>query len=271
MREHIRKEARKDVPDIRERIKAEPSYRTFIQKARQKEPRRGFFGKLRLATAGTFAVLLLLLFLALPAGREDHTEIFIEINPSFTLLLNEDDEVEAFIPGNSDAEILFEAAGSPVGMMFEDAIDMLFDKGVELNFIREGESFILYDAISADKALEDRHLEMLEHRLASLIVEKARNVQMARGLGGSPTEKELEVTEDYGINLMRARLIGNILTQEEDIEIEDLLDKSIRELLDKIDGHHRAGPPAGEDDYPSRHPFDNDNLPPNMPGRNPMR
>ncbi len=254
----LRNLAENDVPDVKQTIKATDTYQTFMSNAKTKKPFS--FPYKRLAFATSFAMLVLLTFIVLPFGNVDDPEplgspstIYFEINPSFELTVDEDDEIIALIGQNEDGKTVVEANDHIVGMPYEAGFDELIDALIEADMIDSQNSIILYDVLSENSDLLAKHLTLVEDNLTRVQQEKMPEIEMARGMGGSPTDIERDIADDYDLSIMHVRLIGNILSESDEYDFETLAEKSIKELLD-IESPPRHDPDRG----PNRHPFDND-------------
>jgi len=264
MKKKLRHEAYKHTPDLKEAIKATPEYQHFVKHARQRAKRRNVLKRLTYAVSASLAVFLLFLVSPLMPGNDfQASEVYFEINPAFVLEIDEDDNVSHFEPLNEDGQTLADALSDIEGKPFEDAIDAILDETLALGLIDPEESTILYDVINANSDLEQRHMERLETKLSEIKNDRMPAVDMMRGIGGRPTETELDIAREYDLGVMQARMIGNILAESDEYTFEDLAEMNMRELMELSE---MIPPRSGNG--PHRHPFDDTNgAPPINPPR----
>ncbi len=260
MKKELKKAARNNVPDLRDDIKATTTYQSFLAERRQQRAFNFPFKKLSYGLSA--AVILFALFMVLPLQNNNVSALYFEVNPSFQLSMDDNDMITAFTALNDDGEALKENTGDLEGKPFEEAIDIIIDEALELGMINADEQMLLYDVVSENAELQQRHLDLLEDKLNRVKNERALGFEMARGIGGMPTETELDIVRDYDIGIMQARIIGNILSETDEYTFEELLEYSMRDLMQLSDSF-----PPRQNHGPRRHPFDDNGTPPiNPPG-----
>ncbi len=253
MRKRLISLAEQGIPDIKESIKESREYQSHMAQTQSS----GISFPLKKLT-GAMAVLVIMLggflFFSQPQPETSSSSLYMEVNPSFELKVKDDDTIETFIAHNDDAKTL---NGSDIeGQPFETGIENLLVDAIEKGLIDPDQSSILYDVLSEDESIESRHLSMVESVLESIKDDHMPGVHIARGIGGPPSQNEQDIVQKHDIGHMHARIIGQILLEDEDAVIEDYLDKSIPELMDILGDDFHHGPNG-----PNHRPFD-DNGPP---------
>lgn len=259
MKKRIKDLADQGVPDFKDDIKSSDTYLTFMAE-RQNETRSWRINPNKAFTGLAAAMVILLAFILFPT-QETSTQsstLYFEINPSFMIELDDSDTVSDVDGLNADGNAIIDT--SMIGTPFEDAMDTLIDNALDNDLIDAERSDLLYDVLSENDELKDRHLALVESKLSDIQESKLPSMTMHRGIGGAPTEAEQEIVETYDIGLMHARLIGRIMSEDETKTIEDLVDKSMPELMNELD----EGMMPGQNDGP-RHPFDDEDFPPHGP------
>ena len=264
MKKKLRHEAYKHTPDLKEAIKATPEYQHFVNHAGQHAKRRNILKRLTYAVSASLAVVLFFLVFPLITGNDvQPSEVYFEVNPAFVLKVDANDNVSEFDPLNEDGITLGNALSDIEGKPFEDAIDAIIDEALALGLIDPEESTLLYDVINENSDLEQRHMERLETKLSEIKNARMPDIDMMRGIGGRPTETELDVAREYDLGVMHARIIGNILAESDEYTFEDLAEMNMRELMELSE---MIPPRSGNG--PHRHPFDDTNgAPPINPPR----
>ncbi len=258
MEKYIKDQAKKNTPDLIDYIKSSVEYQAFVQERQTQRSAKPLVGRLRLATAGAFALVLLLMFFITPNLQQPvYSEVYIEFNPSFTFKLNDRDEVYDITPLNADAETLIANLDDLTNKHIDEALDALLDEAIAQGFIDGDTTTILYDIVGEAGELKERHTALVEQRLETIRNEKLPSVALMAAMGGMPTENERSIVEEHDIGVMHARLIGIILNENPDLEIEDLIGKTLPELRAYLTDNENQQP-----DYENRprHPFDDDDF-----------
>lgn len=263
MRKKIYKAARRDTPDLKEKIKASDVYLQYMNNAQTKPQRRPLVSPIRLAYGTAFAVLLFALFLVGPFTTDTvYSEFYIEINPSILAQINEEDEILDLEALNDDGRDLIAALGNVESMDVDTFVDLIIETAINLQFIDdEDEHLIIFDVVSENQELQERHANRVNEALIRAQEVRA-NVHHLRGVGGPPTEREIEISQDYDLSPMHIRLIGIILSEDDSWTFEALAELSVGELRNLLDETKDYGGP----DYKGpRHPFDDDDFPGGRP------
>ncbi|MFW5913946.1 MAG: anti-sigma-I factor RsgI family protein [Bacillota bacterium] len=264
----LREKVDKHVPDLKDHIKESSTYRSFIKEAKRPRRQSIFKRQRRFAPAYAMGALLLVigLFLTLPLSTPvsgETTQIQMEFNPSFGIDIDDDDTIVELNAYNDDAESLFEETGDLEGETLDDGLDQLVETSVELGYLSDGNSEILYTVNGEDTERVETKAKELETKIPE--VAKAKGIENARAMrsvNGPPDKEELEEARGHDVGFMKMRLIKNILENDESYDFETLKDKSVRELKDIIETEdiEKHGPPFEDDD--------NMPGPPDNPGGN---
>ncbi|MFW6285342.1 MAG: anti-sigma-I factor RsgI family protein [Bacillota bacterium] len=273
MRKHrtekmLREKVDRNIPDLKDHIKETSTYRSFIKEAQKPRRQSIFKRQRRFAPAYAMGVLLLVvgLFLALPLQtpvNAETTSIQMEFNPSFGIDIDEDDTIVELNAYNDDAESLFEETGDLEGETLDDGLDQLVEASVELGYLSDENSEILYTVSGDNKERAETKARELETKIPEVAQAKGiSNARAMRSVNGPPGEDELEEARGHDIGFMKMRLIKNILEADDTYDFETLKEKSVGELKDIIETEdiEEHGPPFE----------DRDNMPgpPDNPGGN---
>ncbi|TVP95519.1 MAG: hypothetical protein EA374_03685 [Acholeplasmatales bacterium] len=263
MKNKLRALARHDTPDVRMRVKASPVYAAHIERAQAmqdiKSPAR--FTKPLLVRFTVMAAILATLLIGLfawPAAPT--TTVHLAINPSLSMTLSSRQIILSVDALNDDAETLLSSIESLEGLTFEQGFEAFILGAEAQGYLIPGQSGLLYDVTGNRPKHVEEQLKQIEATVRAILETRMPDLDMMRGMAGRPTSIELDVMAHYGLSIMHARLIGTILRQHEDLEMDDLITLSIRELRELLGDDAQQGP---------KHPFDGDDFPnrPDVPKR----
>ncbi len=245
MKRHIRRKAKAHTPDVKDSVKASPQFRAFIERSahREKRRRRPVYA---LAFTSLVAVLLLALFII--PSETSYSQVYLEINPSIRLDVDEEDTVLALKGENDDGDAFIEHIDDIEGGDFDTAIERIIENAIETGHLSEDAPHILYDAVSDDEALAGRHTQHLEQRIPEVAQERIPDIDMMRGHQGRPEADVIDRAQDHDIGVMRVRLIDAILEETDDYTFEELADYSVGELRDVMDAIDMESPMPGPPD-----------------------
>ena len=155
----------------------------------------------------------------------------IDVNPSIELRYNKDGKVIDSTPLNEDAEIvLFDL--DLKDMSYEDAIDLIVNKLVELEYLVEGETnAILTTAVDnngkKDKKMTEKVKDVFESTLK-------KNEIKGDVLIGVVNEELIKEAEQYGIDAQKLELIKQFEAIGGELDTEEYDDITIRNLYHMI-------------------------------------
>lgn len=264
----IREKAKQDVPDVLDSIKSTPEYQRFIDDANTaKNP--AWIKRLIPVLASMTALFILGIFLFDPVEPAPEptasTNVQMEINPSFSIGLDDDDTVVELTAYNSDAEDFLSDRETIIGEDVDTAIDRLITRAIDMGYMSEENSDVLFSVSGED----DEKAEQLRVKIEEQVPEVAArngvgNAHMMRSVAGPPGEGEIDDAQEHGMGLMQWRLVSLILNETDTYTLEDLEDKNVGELKTILEEAS-----IDQDDYegPMHGPGDNDNMPhDDMPG-----
>lgn len=270
----IREKAKQDVPDVLDTIKNTPEYQHFMDEAKaSKSP--AWLKRLVPVFASMTALFILGIFLFNPVEPAPEatvaSNVQMEINPSFSIGLDDDDTVVELTAYNSDAEDFLSERDTIIGQDIDTAIERLITRAIEMGYMSEENSDVLFSVSGED----DEKAEQLRVQIEQKVPEVASrngvgNAHMMRSVAGPPGEGEIEEANEHGMGLMQWRLVNLILNETDSYTMEALEDKNVGELRaileeESIDQDDFQGPMQG----PPGNDMPHDNMPGgngNMPG-----
>lgn len=149
--------------------------------------------------------------------EEEKEELFevvnLEINPDVSFLIDEDEIVQDLILLNEDAVVAYDEVDL-IDETLVDAMDIVIDQAVDLGYIDDfsDDNVLFFSTSSADDTLKDRIKERVVKRL------ERRNIM------GEIREREISAEN------ARERLQNRLLVLDEELTVEELAEKNLREL-----------------------------------------
>ena len=227
----FRQLAETDIPSIERLL---PSY--------QKPRRRGSF---RWTLAPVMTVLLIALVLGfLRTSDEPLTVLYLEVNPSVQVLLDEEEAIVDVVALNEDANQL--PLASYVGLSYDDFLSQWLSDVNDRGFIDEN-SVILFDVLGSRMELNDELSQRLETLFSSHPVFDLHPATLARSPMDALTMEDMDEARAMGISVMRYHLAKRIAEDHPDLEIQEVLEMPMRELVDRVPP--RMEPPRGRPDF----------------------
>lgn len=147
--------------------------------------------------------------------------ITLDINPSIEINLNKNEKVINVIALNDDAEDIID--DNFKGKNIEETLNTITDNLVEKGYANEGDllEVILYtDGIISDKEFEEKLTKAFREKRISLDIIVVENV----------TEEDEELAKKYNISPAKVSYIKSIIKENENVNLEDLVNKSVNEL-----------------------------------------
>ena len=168
--------------------------------------------------------------------------ISIRINPEIELVVDEEEKVVAVNAINEDGEIvLFEL--NLLDLTAEEAVELITSKAVELGFIDpETEEALVY-------ILTECEIEEEEKELEEKLCDKVDKFFSDKGFLGKGCPEQLEkfkeLAEELAVSLKDAKLISRILELYPEMELEEILELTKKELCELVkDNNKKHGIPA---------------------------
>jgi len=160
--------------------------------------------------------------------QEDLTYVSISINPEIELFIDEQEVVTDVVNINDDAAVITSDLDL-VGKNLDDAVDNIVDAAVDTGYIDEyaDDNEIIVTTINDNevkrKTLEERVTRRINRRLEQ---RESYAVIVTDGLN----EDLKEQANKYNVSNGKMLLINKAVTLNENLKVEDLVDKSIFEI-----------------------------------------
>ena len=159
--------------------------------------------------------------------------ITLDINPSIEINLNKNEKVINVIALNDDAKDIID--DNFKGKNIEETLNTITDNLVEKGYANEGDllEVILYtDGIISDKEFEEKLTKAFREKRISPDIIVVENV----------TEEDEELAKKYNISPAKVSYIKSIIKENENVNLEDLVNKSVNELKEtKETGYYCEG------------------------------
>lgn len=227
----FRQMAEADIPSMARLL---PSYQ---------KPRRRWLTKWTLAPAMTMLVLMLALGF-LRYTDDPFTVLYLEVNPSIQVRLDDQEMVVDIIPLNDDANQL--PLTNYLGLNYDEFLNQWLNDVNERGFIHEN-SVILFDILGSNNELSDQLSQRLETLFRSHPVFDQHPATLARSPMNGLTAADMDEARALGISVMRYHLAQRIAENTPDLEIQEALEMPMRELVDRVPP--RVEPPRGRPDF----------------------
>lgn len=156
------------------------------------------------------------------------SRIYLDVNPSISIMTNKRDETIAVVAGNSDAEMLLagmDLKGKSVYLVTEILLERMFVEG----YIDEREYMLL--SIS-NKDAEKSYIQR------STIDSTIHNYLRKRSIDPIILSQKFEETstvekyaKEYGVSVGKITFIRNLIILDPDLKLEELVNLSIGELV----------------------------------------
>ncbi len=203
----------------------------------------------RWVTRWTFAPVMTMLVLAFIIGflrsSDDHvTILFLEVNPSIQVLLDDQEMVVEVIALNSDANQL--PLTSYVNLSYDDFLTQWLNDVNERGFIHE-DSVVLFDVFGSRDALNDELSQRLETLFRAHPVFDQHPATIARSPMNALTMEDMDEARARGISVMRYHSAQRVAENTPDLELQEALEMPMRDLVDRVPP--RVEPPRGRPDF----------------------
>lgn len=162
----------------------------------------------------------------------DKSYVIFEINPSFEVVLTDNDVVNYVSPINEDGEVLLlnlELEGMPV----EEAIEVVIDKATELGFINPEAEETVVEVTTVTEDQQEK--EELEEKIKN----KVDNIFLDRGMRGLARMKQINTeiiaeAEELGVEPGVLKLIKIAQELNPDLTLEEALEMSVKDLIEIV-------------------------------------
>ena len=145
--------------------------------------------------------------------------ITLDINPSVEINLKRGNKVKSIKALNSDAKDII---SNVKGKKLDKALETLTDNVIEKGYANEGEVVILIssDGNVKNKTIEETLKSSFDKKHIPVEVITIKNI----------TKEDEELAKKYNITPAKASYIKSVVKENENLEIKDLVDKSVKEL-----------------------------------------
>lgn len=206
-----------------------PSFETLFPS--YKKPKRwpGWQKRFVFAPVLTILIFTLAVWFFQPSEPTFST-LYLEINPSLQITIDDNEVIVDVIPLNDDASNL--PLRSYIDLSYDDFLDQWF-KDVAERLEWDEDRLILFDVIGENATLNEKLAQRLESTLNSHPLFTEHPATVMRQHMGALSKPELDAARNLGIGLMRYRLAQAIADENEDLTFEEILDLPVRDLIQR--------------------------------------
>ena len=145
--------------------------------------------------------------------------LILDINPSIKITLNKKDKVLSAVPLNDDAKKI--VSNDLKGKKLDNAIEIITNNVIKQGFVEEEKIVVL---VNTTGKIESNNVE-------KIVKNKFENKDIECDIIIQKTNNEsVENAKKYNISESKAAFIEEIIENNNDLNFEDLKDKSIKEL-----------------------------------------
>ncbi|MBO1265580.1 PepSY domain-containing protein [Proteiniclasticum sp. SCR006] len=218
-----------DAPiDLLDQIKEKPVARMmrYDEITSQKKPKTLVEKLIPLAAAA----ILLVMF-----GTWQHqylaadTEIYMDINPSIEIVTNRKSQVIDIKAGNMEGEDLIENL-SYKGKDYLEVTGELLDELILSGYLGEARELLLLSVYNKDMEKETSQLSELDTYIHNYLRERGID-PVVLGQKIEKTNSIEDYAREYGVSLSKMTFIRNLMILHSDLQVEELVKMSIRDLL----------------------------------------
>jgi hypothetical protein len=233
IKKRILEAAQHDVPDLKQSILAQARYRK-----KEKRSFLSYFKRHSLQFASLLLVLFISSFLVLNLLNDSPSDtvsadstVYIDINPSFEIDVDDNDNIIALRAINSDAEHIKQLLNSYLNQNIYTVIDDIIDRAIDENYLNADNPYVMIDVKGQSSTRETVLIETIESRIPAHAEARMQHVEMIRGNAQNPTDDEQEAARNHHMSMMKLRTIETILSLTDDYTFEDLETQSTGELV----------------------------------------
>ena len=163
---------------------------------------------------------ILLVFFLNKSKEEVLTSLFIDVNPSVEIKMNEEQIVREVIPVNEDAKgiVSEDLKDKPV----KDVVTTITNKIIEGDYIEdERVEILLYS--NGNIVLDEIGRDMAE-------VFRGKDLDATYHIIEKVTKEDEELAKQYGISVSKAAYINSVVKSNDNVPIESLINRNISEI-----------------------------------------
>ncbi len=168
-------------------------------------------------------VIGVICFIVLKNNNKIVSTITLDINPSVEINLDKDDKVISVVALNDDAKKIVNS--NLKGKSLTDIFEMLISNLIEKGYVDEDKNLDVI--LHVDGNIEDKTVsEQLEYEFGK------KDVHSEIVIIENVTKEDKELAKKYNVSPAKVSYIKSITDDNENINIEDLTDKSVDELVE---------------------------------------
>jgi hypothetical protein len=233
IRTYIHENASQDVPDVLTRIKEDPRFKT--------PEKRSIFSSFKVVKLLPYASALIIVFALIftlnfnqPTPVEASSTVYIEINPSVEIDLDENDNILAIRSNNQAAINLINALGNYEGEKVDVVIERIISKAIEQGYLTSENPFVMYDVAGKNETIRAHVEAILNERIPDIAERNLPDLSFVHGNAKDQTPSEINEARMHNMNIMKYRLINRILETNESLTFDELKSKTIGELREYL-------------------------------------
>lgn len=157
------------------------------------------------------------------------TEIYMDINPSIEIVTNRKSQVIDIKAGNMEGEDLIENL-SYKGKDYLEVTGELLDELILSGYLGEARELLLLSVYNKDMEKETSQLSELDTYIHNYLRERGID-PVVLGQKIEKTNSIEDYAREYGVSLSKMTFIRNLMILHPDLQVEELVKMSIRDLL----------------------------------------
>lgn len=154
----------------------------------------------------------------------------IDFNPSFAILLNEEDKIDLITALNDDAEMVLLGI-DVIGLQFNYAFTKVFDEAKALNMIKADENILEIDVMADSEQLKNRIRTMTQSHINAVFAGNMAKVQVRNRFY---TLAEVEEANAHATTPLQLRAGKLVTVANEDFVLDEVDETGVNGLLLKL-------------------------------------
>ena len=173
-----------------------------------------------LSVLSILVVAIELIFFAPTSKKEEYSTIYLEINPSIEIKVDNNENVVSVKALNDDAKDIVNSSFE--GKALNDLMDNIVNKIIEYGYVSDNSVTLL---MHVSGKLEDTDIA---DRIKGSFIEKDINAKTI--IIDEVSKEDEEFAKTHNISPYKAAFLNKVKEENENINIEELVDKPIREI-----------------------------------------
>ncbi|MFH5882045.1 anti-sigma-I factor RsgI family protein [Liberiplasma polymorphum] len=244
LKRHIIEMAEQDVPNVKHLIKADPRFKVPTH---EKRFNFGYFNRRPLQLASALFILVIALVISLnqlPQTIEASATVYIDINPSLEIDIDDEDNVITIRSNNAQALEMIPLLQNYKGKAIGDVIDQIVDLAISLNYLNADNPYIMIDVDSEHNLIRSHVLSVINERIPEIAQNRLPNMEVIPGNARNQDESEVDEARNNQVSIMKYRLIQEVLSHTDAYTKEELNQMSIGELRRILINDNSGGNPG---------------------------